>query len=244
MLDISKKIHQNYEKVQEKITRAAQKAGRSPSAIKLVVVTKSHPIEAVIAAIEAGARNLGENYAEEGLDKIKVVGEIPGLNWHMIGHVQSRKADHIVKNFSLVHSLDNARLANRLNHASESMDWQQSVLIQVNVSGEESKSGYPVWRDDQIPGLISEITNVAILPSIKILGLMTIPPFVEDAELSRPFFQRVRKLRDQLVEKIPEIEWSDLSMGMSADYEVAIEEGATYVRVGTAIMGERIYTKG
>jgi pyridoxal phosphate enzyme (YggS family) len=244
MMDAIENIRRNYEQVQEKITCSAQKVGRSPSAVKLVVVTKSQPVQVVSAAIDAGAKILGENYAEEGLEKIKAMGAVPKLEWHMIGHVQSRKAELVVKNFSLVHSLDSLKLAGRLNSAAEAIHWRQSVLIQVNVSGEESKFGYPAWHDDQISSLISEMEKIVVLPSLKVKGLMTVPPFVVDGELSRPFFQRLKKLRDQLINKFPEVDWSDLSMGMSADYEIAIEEGATFVRVGTAILGERIYPKG
>jgi len=243
-MDAFKDISRNYEQVLERIARAAQKAGRPSSAVKLVVVTKSHPLQAVRAAIDAGARMLGENYAEEGLEKIKATESFPGLEWHMIGHVQSRKAEIVVKNFALVHSLDNFKLADRMNRASASIGWCQPVLIQVNVSGEESKFGYPAWQDDQVPALISELEKIASLSSLKVQGLMTVPPFAPDAELSRPFFQRLTKLRDQLAGKFPRVDWSDLSMGMSADYEVAIEESATFIRVGTAILGARAYSKG
>jgi PLP dependent protein len=240
MMDSIENIRQNYEQVQEKITRAAQKVGRSPSSVKLVVVTKSHPVQAIIAAISAGARIFGENYAEEGLEKIEAVCAIPNLEWHMIGHVQSRKAELVVKNFNLIHSLDSPKLADRLNRAAEAIQWRQPVLIQVNVSGEESKFGYPAWHEDQIPSLITELEKIVTLPWLKVMGLMTVPPFVDDSELSRPFFQRLRKLRGQLTNKFNDPDWSELSMGMSADYEVAIEEGATFVRVGTAILGGRI----
>jgi hypothetical protein len=243
MMDSLEKIRQNYEMVQGKITSAAQRVGRSPSEVKLVVVTKSHPVQVVSAVIEAGARILGENYAEEGLEKIKAMGAIPELDWHMIGHVQSRKADLVVKNFALVHSLDSFKLADRLNRTAESRNCCQPVLVQINVSGEESKFGYPAWNDGQISTLMNEMEKITGLSSLKVQGLMTVPPFVEIGELSRPFFQRLRILRNLLIEKFPETDWSDLSMGMSADYEVAIEEGATFVRVGTAILGERIYSK-
>lgn len=243
-MEMSNEIRLKYERVLENISRAARKAGRAPSSIKLVVVTKSHPVELASAAIESGARILGENYAEEGLGKIKAIGDIADLEWHMIGHIQSRKAELVVRNYSLIHSLDSFKLATRLSQVAKSLDWSQPVLIQVNVSGEESKFGYSAWNDDQFPPLFDEIEKILSLSSLKVQGLMTVPPFVDDSELVRPYFSRVRMLRDKLIENFPGVDWSDLSMGMSADYVVAIEEGATYVRVGSAILGERIYPKG
>ena len=237
-------IRQNYLQVMETITQAAGRVRRTPSTIKLVVVTKSHPVEAARSAIDSGASILGENYAEEGVDKINSIGENPGIDWHMIGHVQSRKADLVVKRFALLHSLDSYKLAERINRTAEGMHWTQPVLIQVNVSGEESKFGYPAWQDDQIPALIAEIAKVETLLSLEIKGLMTVPPFSENGENSRSFFSRLRWIRDQLASEFPNTDWNELSMGMSADYEIAIEEGATLVRIGTAILGERDYSKG
>jgi len=237
-------IRHNILQVQETIAQAAGRAGRTPASVKLVVVTKSHPAEAAKAAIESGANILGENYAEEGVEKIRTIGEIPGVEWHMIGHVQSRKADIIVKRFALIHSLDSYKLGERINRAAEAMHWTQPVLIQVNVSGEESKFGYPAWQDDQIPALIAEIAKVKALLSLEIQGLMTVPPFSENGENSRSFFRLLRGIRDQLSSECPSANWNELSMGMSADYKIAVEEGATLVRIGTAILGERDYSKG
>jgi hypothetical protein len=237
-------IRRNLEQVQERIRRAADKADRHSSEIRLVVVTKSHSVQVARAAIEAGAKILGENYAEEGLSKIQEIGPMPGVEWHMIGHVQSRKVVDVTGKFTLIHSLDSVRLAERINRVAEAKGWSQSVLIQVNVSGEETKSGLPCWNDGQMPALTSEIEKIASLPSVKIQGLMTIPPFTEIGELARPYFKRLRGIRDQLKDKFPGLNFSELSIGMSADFEVAVEEGATLVRVGTAILGERTYTKG
>jgi PLP dependent protein len=240
----TEQINRNLKQVLETISLAAQRAGRALPTVKLVVVTKSHPVEAAMAAIDSGAVILGENYAEEGLEKIKTIGEIPGVEWHMIGHVQSRKADLVVRRFALIHSLDSYKLAERINRAAEAVHWLQPGLIQVNVSGEESKFGYPAWREDQMPALVAEIEKVASLPSLEIRGMMTVPPFSEAGENSRPYFQRLRRIRDQLASIFPLVHWAELSMGMSADYEVAVEEGATLVRIGTAILGERDYSKG
>jgi PLP dependent protein len=237
-------IHHNILQVQETIAQAARRTGRSPSSVKLVVVSKSHPVDTARAAIDSGANILGENYAEEGLEKIRVIGELPGVAWHMIGHVQSRKADLVVKRFALIHSLDSNKLAERINRAAKAIQWIQPALIQVNVSGEESKFGYPAWLDDQLPALDAEIDKVAALSSIEIQGMMTVPPFSENGENSRLFFKRLRQVRDHLTSLFPSVNWTELSMGMSGDYEVAVEEGATLVRIGTAILGERDYLKG
>ncbi len=237
-------IRLNLEQVRERIRLAADKADRQLSEIRLVVVTKSHSVQVARAAIEAGAKILGENYAEEGLSKIQEIGSNPGVEWHMIGHVQSRKAVEVTGKFTLIHSLDSVKLAERINRVAEAKGWSQRILIQVNVSGEGSKSGFPCWNDDQMSALTLEIEKIASMPSVKIQGLMTIPPFTENGEFARPFFKRLRGIRDRLTDKFPNIDFSELSMGMSADFEVAVEEGATLVRVGTAILGERSYTKG
>jgi PLP dependent protein len=240
----TEQIRQNYEQVLSNIAMAAKRVSRSPSSVKLVVVTKSHPVEAARAAIEVGASLLGENYAEEGLEKINAIGPIAAIEWHMIGHVQSRKVELVVRNYSLVHSLDSFKLAERINRESQAIRWIQPVLIQVNVSGEESKFGFRAWQVEQIPELVREIKNFVDLPYLQIRGLMTIPPYVDDCELSRPYFQKLFHLREVLRKEFSSNDWSELSMGMSSDYTVAVEEGATFVRVGTAILGERNYSKG
>jgi len=244
-MDISKeKIQQNLEQVQYGIRLAAERVDRDLSSIRLVVVTKSHSVEAARAALEAGARILGENYAEEGLSKIQEMGPVSGIEWHMIGHVQSRKASDVAGNFNLIHSLDSVRLAERINRVAEAKGLSQDALVQVNVSGEESKFGFPCWKDDQIAAFISEIRKITFLRSIKLHGLMTIPPYTENGEATRPYFQRLRRIRDYLADSVQDTDFSELSMGMSADFEIAVEEGATLVRVGTAVLGERTYSKG
>jgi hypothetical protein len=244
-MEISKeKIQQNLEHVQYRIRLAADRVKRPLSSIRLVVVTKSHSVEVARAAIEAGAQILGENYTDEGLEKIQEIGAVSGVEWHMIGHVQSRKASEVAGNFNLLHSLDSIKLAERINRVAEEKGLLQDALVQVNVSGEESKSGFPCWKDDQISDLISNIKNIELLSSIKLHGLMTIPPYTDNSELARPYFLRLRRIREYLADRFTDTDFSELSMGMSADFEIAVEEGATLVRVGTAILGERIYTKG
>lgn len=232
-------IRENLDEVAERITRAAARAGRSVADIRLVVVTKAHSIEIVRSAIGAGARILGENYADEGLEKIRAIGNIPGIEWHMIGHVQSRKAPDVALNYSLIHSVDSYKLAEKINRVATIALARQDILLQINVSGEESKYGIPCWNDDQFNELTAETRRIADLPNVKVCGFMTIPPLSEQADSVRPFFQRLRKIRDQLAREIKNMDFVELSMGMSADFEIAVEEGATLVRVGTAILGER-----
>ena len=233
-------IRENIQMITEKIRLAAVRAGRSVSDVRLVVVTKSHPISSVRTAIEAGARILGENYAEEGLAKIQAIGDVSGVEWHMIGHVQSRKASEIALKYTLVHSVDSQKLVERINRIAMDAPAVQDILIQVNVSGEESKSGLPCWDDAQLVSLMSEIQKITLLPNVRVRGFMTIPPVGTDADSARPYFQRLVKIRNFLAGEIENAEFTELSMGMSADFEAAVEEGATLVRVGTAILGERI----
>jgi pyridoxal phosphate enzyme (YggS family) len=238
----SNAVRQNYERVLENITLAAQRVQRDPASIRLVVVTKTHPAEAVYQVIEAGARTLGENYAEEAVMKMGLIGNVPGLEWHMIGHVQSRKAGLVTQHFGLIHSLDSIKLAGRLNRTAGEQGRRARVLIQVNVSGEESKYGYTAWNDGFFPALFLDIEPILAFENIEICGLMTMPPYSDDPEQSRPHFRRLFRLRNALAHRFPTVDWRELSMGMSGDYAVAVEEGATLVRVGTAIMGERDYS--
>lgn len=231
-------IRARLEASQNKIVLAAQSAGRNPAAVRLVVVTKTHPLEMVTAAIEAGAHDLGENYAEEAAEKITAIG--PGrVEWHMIGHVQSRKADLIARHFDLMHSLDSLKLASRLDRFCSESERKLPVLLEVNVSGEESKFGYPAWEESQWPALRDEALKIISLSHLQIRGLMTMPPFADEAEESRPYFVKMRGLQEYLLKQVPAADWSELSMGTSVDFTVAVEEGASLVRVGTAIMGLR-----
>jgi pyridoxal phosphate enzyme (YggS family) len=232
-------LRARYEQVLEKIAGAARKAGRSPDSVRLVVVTKTHPLETVYAALEAGFRDLGENYAEEAVEKIQSVGAVDGLRWHMIGHVQSRKADLVAQNFDFMHSLDSLKLANRLERFAAEAGRILPVLLECNVGGEESKFGYPAWEPAQWQALRAEAQQIAQLPHLEIRGLMTMPPLDEDEEITRPFFRKLRELREDLAKQVPQAKWEELSMGTSADFMAAIEEGATFVRVGTAILGAR-----
>jgi pyridoxal phosphate enzyme (YggS family) len=202
-------------------------------------VTKTHPLETVQAALEAGIRDLGENYAEEAVEKIQAIGALEGLRWHMIGHIQSRKADLVAQNFDFVHSLDSLKLAQRLERFAAEAGRTVPVLLECNVSGEASKYGYPAFDPAHWESLYREARQMAELPHLEIRGLMTMPPLFDEAELTRPFFRRLRELRETLSKQVPQGRWEELSMGTSADFRAAVEEGATLVRVGTAILGAR-----
>ncbi len=237
-------IRARYERVLESIESAARSAGRAADSVRLVTVTKTHPLETVRAAIEAGVRDLGENYAEEAAAKITAIGPMPGLRWHMIGHVQSRKADLVAAHFDMLHSLDSLKLAQRLNRFAGEAGRKLPVLFEVNVSGEESKFGYPAFDLPQWEALWAEVEQVLALPNLEIRGLMTMPPFADVPEQSRPFFRKMRALQEYLSRQFPPGSWDELSMGTSADFTVAVKEGATLVRVGTAILGARQYPGG
>jgi pyridoxal phosphate enzyme (YggS family) len=234
-----KTIKENYEKVQEKIYQAAAKAGRDPQEIKLVVVTKGHPLQSVNLAVQAGIRLFGENYVEEAQEKIVKLSDLNDIEWHMIGHIQSRKAKQVIENFDCAHSVDSMKVSKRLNRFAEQIGKVFPVLFECNVSGEETKYGFVAWQEEGWSKLRDEFEEIISLPNLDIRGLMTMAPFFSDPEQARPYFRRLYRFLDYLRQEIPSANWQELSMGMSADFEVAVEEGATLVRVGTAIMGHR-----
>jgi len=191
------------------------------------------PAEVVKAAIEAGVTDLGENYIQEARDKISALAN-SDVNWHYIGHLQSNKAKYAVRLFDLIHSVDSLKLARELNKYAQNNAKIQSILVQVNVAREDTKSGIYVENTMEL------LKNISHLENISVRGLMTMPPFFNAPEKVRPFFAALRKLRDEIrAEGIPNIAMDELSMGMTGDFEAAIEEGATMVRIGTAIFGER-----
>lgn len=232
-------IRDNLECVQERIFKAAQSVGRSGDSVTLVVVTKGHSLERIRAVVEAGARRLGENYVEEALDKIASLGSGFGVEWHMIGHIQSRKANPVCMYFDYVHSLDSVKLATRLDRFAGELGKRLPVLLECNVSGEQSKFGFPVWEESLWEAFLDQAAQIGALTHLDLRGLMTMAPYFEDPELARPYFQRLRRLREALVARAPGARCSELSMGMSGDFEVAIQEGATMVRIGQAILGAR-----
>jgi len=242
MNDLVKSIRERYESTLDKISVSAKQAGRNPELIKLVVVTKSQPVEIVGAAIEAGAKILGENYAEEGVTKIQSLHNFSGVEWHMIGHVQSRKAQLVAENFNYANSLDSLKLAKRLSRFCMDANKTLPVLLEFNVGGEDSKSGWNAFDESRWSELLSDVNEIIALPNLQIRGLMTMPPIGDEAESSRPFFVKLKRLQEFFVKQFSQVDFSELSMGTSLDYEVAVEEGATFVRVGTAIVGARQYT--
>ncbi|HTH51101.1 MAG TPA: YggS family pyridoxal phosphate-dependent enzyme [Pyrinomonadaceae bacterium] len=220
-------IAENLRNIQRRIEAAAVRSGRDPAAIKLVAVSKTHPAEVLRQAIAAGATALGENKVQEAEGKIDELGR-NAAEWHLIGHLQSNKARKAVQLFDGIQSLDSLDLAERLERicAEEGRD-KLSVLVQVDLAGEETKSGVP---ESELPQLVEYLRNCRHL---SFDGLMVLPPFFDDPEATRPYFKRLREIRDVIIPN------GELSMGMSHDFEVAIEEGATIVRVGTAIFGQR-----
>lgn len=232
-------LRQNLEGVRAQIAAAAKTAGRDPAAIRLVVVTKGHSVEVVRSLYELGVREIGESYVEEGREKQEALASLDDLHWHMIGHVQSRKAETAAHNFDLVHSVDSLKLARRLDRFAGEVGHVLPVLLECNVSGESSKYGWPAWKKGLWGGLLPEIEELLRLPNVRVHGLMSMAPYLDDMEKARPYFAHTRTLRDFLVQKLPQADWSQLSMGMSGDFEAAIIEGATIVRIGTAIVGPR-----
>ena len=235
----------NYHRVLESIGRAARRAGRDPHHVKLLVVTKSQSIPAIITIIRACATDLGENYVEEAFQKMsdmemQAVSETSrDIHWHMIGHVQSRKAEAVATHFHSVHSLDSLKLARRLDRYLAEQGRQLTVLLEFNTSGESTKSGWYARDENSWNLLLPELREITELSHLRVSGLMTMAPYTEDPEESRPIYQRSVRLQRFLRDNIPGVEWDELSMGMSEDYQVAIEEGATWVRIGQAIFGPR-----
>ena len=236
----SSEIKSNYNIVREKIHHAAEMTGRNFDEVELVVVSKGHSVNVVKAALDAGICTLGENYVEEAEQKIKAFQDQTDINWHMIGHIQSRKARKVCELFDYVHSLDSVKLARRLDRFANKIERKLSVLLECNVSGEETKYGWKAWNKGMWDELLPEFTEISSFTNLKIRGLMTMAPLVQNIEDARPYFTRLRELREYLNLEINDANWEELSMGMSADYQIAIQEGATIIRVGTAILGERI----
>jgi PLP dependent protein len=229
-------IADNLSAIHERIARAAKRTGRNASEIALMAVTKTFPAERIIEAYEAGQRLFGENRVQEFAEKIGGLADLHDAEFHMIGHLQSNKTAKAAELFHAIDSLDSAKLAQRLNAAAEKLAKTLDVLIEINVGGEEAKSG--IAPDS--PELEAIVSGAPEWKHLRIRGLMTVPPFTENPEGARPYFRQLRVLRDQLTSRnLPSVGLDVLSMGMSHDFEVAIEEGSTCVRLGTAIFGTR-----
>ena len=228
-------VAENYKEVDRKVCEACVRAGRDRSEVTLIAVSKTKPVEMIREAMEAGARVFGENKVQELCDKYE---QLPkDLHWHLIGHLQRNKVKYIVGKTDLIHSVDSLRLAEEISKEAEKKGTEERILIEVNVAQEESKFGVTVQDTEEL------IRQIAVLPHLHICGLMTIAPYVEDAEENRPIFRTLKKLAvDIKMKNIDNVSMDVLSMGMTGDYEVAVEEGATMVRVGTGIFGERNYS--
>jgi len=227
-------IAANLAQVTARIAEAAKASGRKPEQVRLVAVSKTHGADKVRQALKAGQLLFGENYVQESQAKIPEVG--PGASWHFIGHLQSNKAKLAAGLFDVIQSVDRAKLARALDRHAGEQGRRLGVLLQVNVGGEAQKSG---CAPDQAAPLAQEVAGLA---NLELMGLMTMPPFFNDPEAARPCFARLRELAAKLAPNLPPTAMAHLSMGMSGDFEAAIAEGATLVRVGTAIFGERDYS--
>jgi PLP dependent protein len=223
-------IAKNLAEVNDRIAAAALRVGRIPASVRLIAVSKTVDLDRIRAAVSAGQRWFGENYLQEAREKIAVLGHEVG--WHLVGHLQSNKAKSAVELFDLIHGVDSLKLAQALEKAAAAIGRFQEILLQVNLAGEARKSGV---APEHAAALLEE---VRCLPHLKVEGLMTMPPFFPEPEQARPYFRGLRELAERLRDA-SHLPLRELSMGMSGDYEVAVEEGATLVRVGTAIFGSR-----
>ena len=228
----AEQLAENIAHVHARINEAAEKVGRDPAEITLVAVSKTKPVELVEMAYNLGVRDFGENRVQEALAKIERF-HPQELRWHLIGHVQSNKAGKVVAPFACIHSVDSLHLAQTLNRHAEEQGKQLAILLQVNVANEASKEGMSLAETPELA------RQIACLPALRIEGLMTIAPLVSDSQEVRPVFRELRLLRERLRDEVSNGNWDQLSMGMTDDYHVAIEEGATIVRVGRAIFGQR-----
>ncbi len=226
-------IQSRLKRVKDRITEAALACGRDPKTVKLIAVSKTVPADRILAAIGAGVKDLGENYVQEAREKIEALGR-ETVSWHYIGHLQSNKAKYVVKLFDLIHSVDSLKLAKELDKRARAIGKVQKVLVQVNISGETTKSGIDT------EATVALVRQIAPLDNLAICGLMTMPPYFNSPEKVRPYFRALKELHNLIRrEAIANVHMAELSMGMTGDFEAGIQEGATLVRIGTAIFGER-----
>lgn len=229
-------IKENVAEVEARIQAACERAGRRREEVTLIAVSKTKPVRDIYEVMETGIKDFGENKVQEMCDKIEMIQQ--PLNWHMIGHLQRNKVKYIVDKATLIHSVDSLRLAQQISQEAQKKSVESNILIEVNVAEEESKFGLSTAE------VIQMVEEISKLPSVHIKGLMTVAPFTDNPEENRPYFRNLKQLAVDIAEKnIDNVTMSVLSMGMTGDYEVAIEEGATMVRVGTGIFGARIYSK-
>lgn len=228
-------IKENLDTVKSRMEKASQTCGREVTEVKLIAVSKTKPLAALEEAYRYGCRDFGENKVQELVNKYEALPK--DIRWHMIGHLQRNKVKYIVDKVFLIHSVDSLRLAQEIEKEAAKKNITVDILVEVNVAGEESKFGTTV---EEARSLVEEIAK---LPHVRVKGLMTIAPYVEDSEENRPYFEKLKQIYVDIIHKnIDNVFMEELSMGMTGDYEVAITEGATYIRVGTGIFGEREYT--
>jgi pyridoxal phosphate enzyme (YggS family) len=251
-------LAENIELVRERIAAACARAGRDPSEVTLVAVSKTFPAEAVLEAHRLGVCDFGENRVEEAGEKISNIKyqisnrqsdlrfptsdlqpSISDLRWHLVGHLQSRKAREAIALFDVIHSVDSLKLADKLSRLCIEAGRVMPILLECNVSGEASKYGFSLAASAEREHWFGEVEAILALPGVRVEGLMTVAPMAADPNEARPVFRALRQLRDDLAARFPQTRWRHLSMGMTDDFEVAIEEGATMVRIGRAIFGER-----
>lgn len=238
-MTIGREIEKRYETVYKQLEEAALRANRDPKEITVLAVSKLQPVEKIRSAYDAGIRFFGESYVEEALPKMEALIDLENVIWEMVGHVQSRKAKLVANSFSRLHSLSSIKLARLLNRHRDTALSPMEVLIQVNVSGEESKQGVDATEREDWDNVLKFAQELKDYPNLKLTGLMSMPPLFDDPEQNRPYFQQVRELLNYLNEKDSSLNLYELSMGTSYDFVIAIEEGATIVRLGSSLLGER-----
>ncbi len=232
-------IAENYQNIQTKIAEACIRGGRSPHEVKLIVVTKNQPAWKINQVIQSGARRLGENYPEQLAQKIAEIDQTKKPEWHMIGHLQSRKIKYIIEYFSMMHSIEDLNTAEKLNRACTAAGIRMPICIEVNIAGETSKFGIDASEKEKWGSIAEFVLKIGEMDQLIPVGLMTMPPYVEQGELNRKYFQKCRLLLEYIKQETHLPDFLELSMGTSSDFETAIEEGATFVRIGEAIMGSR-----
>jgi hypothetical protein len=240
MADPYAAVRASLNEVERQIAWACHQAGRNWREVTVVAVTKTRSLGEILAAYRCGLRHLGENRIEEAEPKMRNLRSAFGADqprWHMVGHVQSRKAYDVARLTDVVHSIDSARLAGRMDRYAADVGKRLPILLEVNVSGEASKDGFPAWDDQTLDAFLAEAQTLGSLAHLDVRGLMTIAPVVSEPEQARAVFARLRQARDALRARATFSEWNDLSMGMTDDYPVAVQEGATLVRLGRAIFG-------
>lgn len=227
------------ERVRERVAAAAARSGRAQDEIEILPITKGQPLAAVRVAYSAGFRRVGENRVGEGSRKMDELDELSDLRWDMVGHIQSRKSSDVAAGFDRVHSIDRMKIARHLNRDAAEANRRLRVLLECNVSGEESKYGWPLSDQGRWQEILEPFYEILGMEQLKVQGLMTMAPWVDDDDVVRRTFQQLRRLREYLRQELPQTAWPELSMGMTDDYELAVEEGATILRLGRGLFGER-----